>query len=70
MLAGWAFGSIAAFAVYDIRRDGTVFMTSVHAVFLNPVFLLAGAYLGVYGLYLLVVRTLSSWRGREGKGSD
>ncbi|WJH32452.1 transposase [Paenibacillus aurantius] len=49
-VAAVVFGIIAAQAVYEIRRDGTVFMTNVHKVFENELFLLAGAYLGLYGI--------------------
>ncbi|OXM87577.1 transposase [Paenibacillus rigui] len=47
-------GPIVSYAVYGILRDNTVFMTQIHAVFLNPLFLLCGSYLGVYFIYLLI----------------
>jgi hypothetical protein len=49
------FGNISALAIYEILRDNTVFMTSIHAIFLNPIFLITGAYLGVYILYRLLL---------------
>ncbi|MBO1003009.1 transposase [Pseudogracilibacillus auburnensis] len=52
------FGNISATAIYEIIRDKTVFMTNIHAIFLNPLFLFTGAYLGVYILYLLLILTL------------
>lgn len=48
-------GNISALAIYEILRDNTVFMTSIHAIFLNPMFLLTGAYLGVYLVYRLLL---------------
>ncbi|THF81673.1 transposase [Cohnella fermenti] len=56
-IAALLFGNIAAFSVYEIIRDGTVFMTKIHAVFLNEVFLASGSYLGLYAFYLLLERT-------------
>ncbi|EEL71192.1 hypothetical protein bcere0026_18700 [Bacillus mycoides] len=29
-------------------------MTSIHGILLNPLFLLAGAYIGIYTLYLIL----------------
>jgi hypothetical protein len=57
-LSALIFGNISAFAIYDIIIDDTVFMTNIHAIFLNPFFLLTGAYLGVYFLYTLTVNLL------------
>lgn len=54
LLSSIGFGIVAAVAVYDVISSGTVFMTTVHQVFLNPFFLLTGAYLGVYVVYLLL----------------
>lgn len=56
LLSALVFGNIAAFAIYEIIKDQTVFMTNVHAVFLNPLFLITGIYLGVYVIYLLISR--------------
>ncbi|MCR8645204.1 transposase [Paenibacillus sp. N1-5-1-14] len=50
----WIAGSIAAVGIYEIVRDQTVFMTNIHAVFLNPLFLGSGAYVGMYVLYLSI----------------
>ncbi|MEK3986487.1 transposase [Paenibacillus sp. FSL K6-3166] len=50
-------GNISALAIYAILRDNTVFMTSIHAIFLNPMFLITGAYLGVYLVYRLMLMT-------------
>ncbi|SES25558.1 hypothetical protein SAMN04487944_12825 [Gracilibacillus ureilyticus] len=48
------FGNIASISVYQIIRDNTVFMTNIHGLFLNPFFLITGAYLGIYTVYLLM----------------
>lgn len=54
------FGNISAIAIYDIIKNKTVFMTSIHAIFLNPFFLITGAYLGMYVLYLVLLFTLNN----------
>ncbi|MFF7582125.1 hypothetical protein ACFY90_03955 [Lysinibacillus capsici] len=33
-------------------------MTTIHAVFLNPVFLITGAYLGLYLIYRFIMMTI------------
>ncbi|MDQ0270948.1 hypothetical protein J2S17_002834 [Cytobacillus purgationiresistens] len=48
------FGSIVSITIYEILKDQTVFMTNVHAVFLNPLFLFTGAYLGIFFTYRLI----------------
>ncbi|UOE96147.1 transposase [Alkalihalobacillus sp. LMS39] len=53
IVASMTFGYIAATSVYAILENQEVFMTSIHAVFLNSFFLVSGAYLGLYGIYLL-----------------
>lgn len=50
----YTFGIISALSVYEILRDETVFMTNIHAIFKNELFLLSGAYLGSYGIYLML----------------
>lgn len=52
------FGSIISTSIYQIIADDAVFMTTIHAIFLNPVFLLTGAYLGVFTIYKIMVLTL------------
>jgi len=49
------FGNIAAISIYQIIRDNEVFMTAIHAVFLNPAFLISGAYIGIYTIYRLML---------------
>lgn len=55
VLSAVILGNISALAIYEILRDHTVFMTSIHAIFLNPLFLLTGAYLGLYLIYRLLL---------------
>lgn len=57
VLSAVILGNISASAIYEILRDNTVFMTSIHAIFLNPLFLLTGAYLGLYLIYRLLLMT-------------
>jgi len=61
LVAALIFGNITAFSVYKIISDHTVFMTKIHAVFLNPLFLASGAYLGVFFLYRLSLLTMESY---------
>jgi uncharacterized membrane protein YqaE (UPF0057 family) len=60
IICALTFGNISAFAIYDIIHNHTVFMTNIHALFLNPLFLLTGAYLGVYLLYRLIFWTITN----------
>jgi hypothetical protein len=50
----YMFGIISVLAVYKILRDETVFMTNIHGILQNELFLLSGAYLGCYGIYMLL----------------
>jgi hypothetical protein len=58
----YVFGIISALAIYEILRDETVFMTNIHGIFQNGLFLLSGAYLGCYGIYTLLRWTLMELR--------
>src|SRR5699024_11914744 len=40
IIAVLAFGNIASLSIYKIIKDGTVFMTAIHGIFLNPFFLM------------------------------
>jgi hypothetical protein len=51
ILSALVFGNISSLAIYGILKDKTVFMTNIHGIFLNPLFLLTGSYLGVYLIY-------------------
>ncbi|MEO4052983.1 transposase [Solibacillus sp. CAU 1738] len=55
ILSALIFGNIASLAIYEILKDRTVFMTNIHAIFLNPYFLITGSYLGIYIIYRLLV---------------
>ena len=57
LLATIVFGGIAATSIYQIIVDDAVFMTSIHALFLNEVFLAASAYVGVFVIYRLMLLT-------------
>ncbi|KOS68570.1 transposase [Lysinibacillus contaminans] len=52
------FGIIASTSIYQIIKDDAVFMTTIHAIFLNPLFLVTGAYLGVFTIYRLMILTM------------
>lgn len=52
------FGSIASTSIYQVIIDGEVFMTTIHSLFLNLVFLATGAYLGTFIIYRLMVMAL------------
>ncbi|MGE7835412.1 transposase [Viridibacillus arvi] len=52
------FGSIASTSIYQIIIDNAVFMTTIHKVFLNPLFLITGSYLGIFIIYRLMILTL------------
>ncbi|GAE34861.1 hypothetical protein [Halalkalibacter akibai] len=57
------FGYITAEAIYTILKANEVFMTTIHGIFLKPLFLITGSYLGLYLLY----RTWSLlWRDLRG----
>ncbi|MEC0247627.1 hypothetical protein P4H65_17695 [Paenibacillus chitinolyticus] len=56
------FSGIAGITVAEILVNNTVFMTSVHKVFLNPFFLASGGWLGLYALQRLIVEGIFSGR--------
>lgn len=51
-------GNIASTSIYQILIDDAVFMTAIHGIFLNPFFLVTGAYLGVFIVYRLLILTM------------
>lgn len=57
-IAAILFSTIAATSITNIILEDAVFMTMIHAVFLNPVFLITGAYLGLYLIYRLIIQTI------------
>jgi hypothetical protein len=58
ILAALTFGNISAINIYEVLVNNTVFMTTIHSIFLKPLFLISGAYLGVYMVYLMIFWTL------------
>ncbi|MFN0224000.1 hypothetical protein [Paenibacillus sp. KR2-11] len=66
LVSMYVFGLVAADAVAGILLRGTVMMTEVHRIFYNPLFLAAGAYLGLYGFYrgwIGLLRHSGRWSG-------
>lgn len=61
-LSLYILGTIIAFHVYDVVLHDLVFMTTIHGILLNPLFLITGAYTGVYSLYLLIYKLVTSLR--------
>ncbi|MBN3554637.1 transposase [Fictibacillus nanhaiensis] len=57
VMAALIFGNLVANAIQQTIKDSTVFMTNIHGVLLNPFFLVAGSYLGVYLIYRLILWT-------------
>lgn len=55
-------GDIAAISLYQIIRDNAVFMTRIHGLFLNPLFMATGAYVGLYTIYRLMLLSRKEWR--------
>lgn len=51
--------SIISFAIYQIIVEQTVFMTSIHGIFLNPFLLVCGAYLLLFTMYKLLTDLIS-----------
>lgn len=58
ILATLIFGNVTSLSIYKVLIDKTVFMTSIHAILLNPLFLISGAYMGIYVLYRLLLLTM------------
>ncbi|MDY0408991.1 transposase [Virgibacillus soli] len=58
IIAALIFGNIASTSIYQVIKENAVFMTNIHGLFLNPLFLITGAYLGVYIVYKLLILTL------------
>lgn len=61
-LSLYILGILIAFNIYDVVLHGLVFMTTIHSILLNPLFLLTGAYVGVYSLYLLIYKLVTNVR--------
>jgi len=52
-------GSIVSTAIVQVLIDDEVFMTTIHAILLNPLFLITGAYLGIFIIYRLLMLTVN-----------
>ncbi|GAB6433513.1 hypothetical protein bcgnr5390_49350 [Bacillus luti] len=59
-LALYVLGTIISINIYDVLIQDLVFMTSIHGILLNPFFLIAGAYIGIYTLYLLLTYIITN----------
>ncbi|MCQ6533604.1 MULTISPECIES: hypothetical protein [Bacillus] len=55
----YVLGTIISINIYDVLIQNLVFMTSIHGILLNPLFLLAGAYIGIYTLYLILSQIIT-----------
>ncbi|RTQ91338.1 transposase [Lysinibacillus telephonicus] len=64
LISALIFGNIASIAIFNIIKDNKVFMTNIHSVFLNPFFLITGAYLGLYLLYTIILRSLNEFQNK------
>lgn len=60
LIAFLIFGNIAALSIYQIIKEQTVFTMEIHGLFLNPFFLITGAYIGVYVIYHLLLLSLNT----------
>lgn len=49
------FSNIIVIKVYEIITEGDVFTMEIHGLFLNPLFIISGAYLGIYVTFLLLL---------------
>ena len=60
--AAVAFFVISSLYVFRVLADGTVLMTTIHRIFLNPAFLVSGFYLGVYGIACLLEKAWKDYK--------
>lgn len=58
ILALLIFSGITSTSIYQMIVDNEVFMTTIHGLFLNKVFLVVGAYIGVFVIFRLMKLTL------------
>ncbi|MGF7014917.1 transposase [Ornithinibacillus bavariensis] len=61
IISGLIAGNILTFAIYDVIKHDKVFMTTIHGIFLNPLFLITGAYIGVYLIFSLLEQLFKNW---------
>ncbi|KYG32614.1 hypothetical protein [Bacillus gaemokensis] len=55
-------GTVIALNIYDVLVHGLVYMTTIHGILLNPLFLITGAYVGIYALYFLLYKLVANIR--------
>lgn len=58
VISALIFGNIVSLSVYQIIKNQTVMMIDIHAIFLNPYFLVTGSYLGIYLIFRLLASVL------------
>lgn len=59
IIAIFTFSLITATFLYQILAEQALFTTKIHGIFLNPLFLISGSYLGVYIIYRLIILTIN-----------
>ena len=59
----------AGLAVLAIKQQNTEFTTHIHQVFIDPLFLAATGYVGLYSAYRLLVATAHAWTQKNGRSS-
>lgn len=59
IIAIFTFSLITATFLYQILAEHALFTTKIHGIFLNPLFLISGSYLGVYIIYRLIILTIN-----------
>jgi hypothetical protein len=67
ILSTMVFGMILSLAVYQVILDNKVLMTNIHAILLNPFFLITVSYLGLYILYRLLIITKGEYEGLKNR---
>ncbi|MED0964395.1 hypothetical protein [Bacillus paramycoides] len=58
-VALYVLGTIISINIYDVLIQHLVFMTSIHGILLNPLFLISGAYVGIYTLSLILSQIIT-----------
>ncbi|WAH36435.1 transposase [Alicyclobacillus dauci] len=54
--------SASSTTIYSVIKNNTVFMTTLHALFIDPFFLIPSAYLGVYVIYMLCIAVFEQFK--------
>lgn len=63
----YLFSVTTALAVLQTIFDQTVYLTTIHSILLNPLFLIPGGYLGMFALYRLLRLTWTEGLHRYSK---